>query len=103
MICKYTASEKHFCKIGSKRRLSGQNRQNYLNSMINNGIAPSELRKDAARQIMNSGMYGILLYSMHYIVCIYLNRKTNYMLLESITDKLNNVIFLNLFFFLIER
>jgi len=61
MVCKYTANKKYFCKIGSKGRLLGQNRQNYLNSMIDNGITPSELRKVAARRIMNTGMNGILL------------------------------------------
>lgn len=56
-MCKYIASKKYFCKIGSKRRLLGQNRKTYTNYMIDNGIAPSELRKDAARRIMKTGTY----------------------------------------------
>lgn len=54
MNCQYV-SPGNFCDVGSKRRLSGTSRTSYLTSMVDHGIAASELRNDAARRIMNSG------------------------------------------------
>lgn len=56
MACEYK-SNGQFCKVGSKRRLTGHSRKTYLTSLVDHCIAPSELRKDAARRIMNSGNY----------------------------------------------
>lgn len=57
MNCHYTANSQPFCRVGSKRNLSGDNRRKYLTSMIDHRISPCELRKDAARRKMNNGMF----------------------------------------------